>query len=89
MLEMAILGAIATALVQWLKNLPANTGKALTLTILVVVSFGLALAVWLLQEYNLWQWFLGIMATANLIYAFIVQHFEGFDFDSYNSGFDE
>ena len=82
MLEMAILGVLATALVQFLKK-KFESNKAGTLVILVVISFIISFAVWALQEYNLWQWFLGIMATANLIYAFIVQHVEGMDFDGY------
>jgi cyanate permease len=75
--ELAILGVLATALVQWLKQKYAS--KAVTLAILVVISFILAVGVWLIQENNLWTWFLGIMATANLIYSFIVQHFENMD----------
>jgi len=75
--ELAILGAVATALVQWLKQ--KYDSKAVTLAMLVVVSFVLALGVWFIQENNLWTWFLGIMATANLIYSFIVQHLEKMD----------
>ena len=74
--ELLILSALASALVQWLKNLPVNGNKALSLTILIVVCFGLALAVWALQQFNLWASFLGILATANLIYSFVIQHFE-------------
>ena len=74
--ELLILSALASALVQWLKNMPQTSNKVVTLAILVVVSFGIAVAVWLLQHYDLWAWFVGILATANLIYAFIIQHFE-------------
>lgn len=73
--ELALLGVVATAFVQFLKKRFSNN-KATTLAILVVVSLLLAIGVWLLQEYNLWAWFLGIMASANMIYAFIVQHIE-------------
>lgn len=82
--ELAILGAIATALVQWIKQ--SQKSKAFTLAVLVVVSFVLAVGLWLVQEYNLWAWFLGIMATANLIYSFIIQHFEGVDLENWVGG---
>lgn len=82
--ELAILGAIATALVQWIKQ--SQKSKLFTLSVLVVVSFVLAVGVWLVQEYNLWAWFLGIMATANLIYSFIIQHFEGVDLEKWAGG---
>lgn len=72
--ELAILGAITTALVQIIKQ--GVKGKAATLGVLAAISFVLATVVWLLQEYNLWSTFLGIMATANLIYSFIIQHME-------------
>lgn len=80
--ELAILGALATIVVQVLKQNFDN--KAVTLGILAVVSFVLAVGVWFIQEHNLWEWFLGIMATANLIYAFIVQHFEQIDLTDLN-----
>ena len=74
LVELAILGAVASLLVQWLKQ--GGNSKLHTLTILVVVSFVLAVGVWALQQYNLWAWFLGIVATANTIYAFVLQHVE-------------
>lgn len=73
--ELAILGALASVLVQWIKQ--AGKSKLFTLVVLVVVSFVISIFVWLLQEYNLWQWFLGIMAAASLVYAFLLQHIEG------------
>ena len=75
MIETIALGALVSALVQWLKN-ALGTNKAGTLALVAVLSFALAGGAWLLQHYNLWAQFLAIVATASTIYAFIIQHME-------------
>ena len=70
-----VLGVIASALVQWLKNAFA-TSKVGTLAILAIVSIVLALVGIVIQHFNLLDMFLGILATANIIYAFLIQFLE-------------
>lgn len=75
MVESALLGAIVSGIVQFIKN-SMNTTKAGTLAVVAVLSFVFAFGVWLLQTYNLWTSFLAIVASASTIYAFFIQHFE-------------
>lgn len=70
-----LLGVLATALVQWLKN-AFKTDRVGTLAILAVVSLILALFGWLLAQFNLYATFATIVASATTIYAFIVQFLE-------------
>lgn len=76
--ELTILGALASVLVQWLKQ--KGQSKLFSLTVLVVVSVVLAVGAWFIQEYGFWELFLGIMASASLIYSFLIQHLEKIDF---------
>lgn len=75
MIELLIVGATASALVQFLKN-RMGTSKAGTLLTLVAVSVILAGAGTIIMQYDLWEQFVGIIATANLIYSFLIQHVE-------------
>lgn len=75
MIETVFLGVIVSGSVQWLKGKFA-TDKAGTLLIVAGASFVIAVGIYFLQNFNLWQTFLGILASAAAVYAFIIQHFE-------------
>lgn len=75
MMEYLILGAAATGLVQWLKS-RMGTSKYGTLCILVFISVVFAMGSNVIMFYDLWDTFVGVIATANLIYAFLIQHLE-------------
>lgn len=71
-----ILGALATALVQFLKIKFDTQHRWETIIILVGISTLLGVGVQFINHYDLMPQVLAILATANAIYSFVILPFE-------------